>query len=441
MRSGPKLLATMVIPLAMALPGLPAAAYAPESTPDRRIQGASLDAAAHPAARGARMAVMIMRGGTPVIGRNAQATMIPASLMKLATTAAAVDKFGADHRFVTRVDSSGGTASRPSSLYLIGGGDSTLATNYYRRERFMPDPDDEIQRPAFASGSPTVEQLAARIKAADVTRVTGNLIVDESWFDNDRYPEGWPSRYFGYDPESGKASALLVNEARTNPERTAADPDPAMQAGRELRKALSARGISIAGNIRRGKTPSSARSVTSISSPPLSEIVDFINRYSANFQAEILFKALGAEVHGRGTYENGARAVRASLNSMGVNTKGLKIYGGSGLSRSDQATARTIADILNAILERPSLRAVRRSIPVAGQPGTMQKRLNSEPTKNNLRGKTGYLSGVRGLAGWVTGPDGTNTVYVALYNGASSALALTSPLDIFARAMAFYPSS
>lgn len=440
MRSGGCRTAALAACIALLAPAGPAAAYAPESTPDRKLEAATIDAATSSAASGAKLAAMLMRDGVPVVRRNAGSSMIPASLMKLATTVAAVHRLGPDHRFVTRVRSAGGSAARPARLYLIGGGDSTFSTNRYRKARFLPDEDDPVQRPAFASGSPTVEQLAARIDAAGVTRVTGDLIVDETLFDKDRVPAGWPSRYFGYSPESGYSSALTVNENRTDVRRTGIDPQPAIQAGRELRRALSRRGISIGGGIRYGTTPSGARSVASVSSPPLEEIVDFINRYSANFQAEILFKATAAEIRGLGTYANGERVVRGSLSSLGVSLSGFNAEDGSGLSRSNRMTARTIADLLDAILRRPALSAVKRSIPVAGKPGTLRTRLTRSPTGGNLRGKTGLLRGVRGLAGWVTGVDGTPIVYVALYNNARSALALTGPLDLFSLAAALHPS-
>ena len=381
----------------------------------------------------------MIRGGVVLAERAQDRLMIPASLMKLATTTAAVVRFGPGHRFLTRIERRGGTASVPQTLYFIGGGDPTLATEYYRRNRFLPEADDRDGIPAFPSGSPTVEQVAGRIARAGIDRIAGDLVLDESRFDRDRYPDGWPSRYWGYDAESAYASALIVNEGRTGPERHYIVDNVAMQAGQELRKALRARGITIGGSLRIGTTPESASGVTTIASPPVSEIVDFINRYSANYQAEILFKSLGAAFGTEGSYAASEVVVRQVLDELGVPREGFNQEGGSGLSRDDRVSVRTLARLLYAILTRPDLAAVRSSIPVAGRTGTLMERLDRPPTEGNLRGKTGYLSGVRGLAGWVTGPDGTPTVYAALYNNAANALALSTPLDVFALAAAFHP--
>jgi D-alanyl-D-alanine carboxypeptidase/D-alanyl-D-alanine-endopeptidase (penicillin-binding protein 4) len=425
--------------VAALMPAFPAAAYAPESTSRRTLEAEVYDARVHPTARGASMAAVMLRGGVVLAERAQDRLMIPASLMKLATTTAAVYRFGPGFRFLTRVERRGGTSAAPAVLYLIGGGDPTLATEYYRRRRFMPDADDPYGRPAFPGGSPTMEQLAGRIARSGIERVSGDLVLDETRFDRDRYPSGWPSRYFGYDAECAYASALTVNEGRTAPTRHYIVANPALQAGQELRRALSARGISIGGTIRFGSAPSSAVGVTTVASPTVAEIVDFINRYSANFQAEILFKSLGAAFGTEGSYAASEVVVRQVFDELNIPREGFNQAGGSGLSRDDRMSVRTLSRLLNAILVRPELAEVRDSIPVAGRTGTLLNRLDFPPTDGNLRGKTGYLSGVRGLAGWVTGPDGTPIVYAALYNGARSALALSAPLDLFALAAAFHP--
>lgn len=417
----------------------PAQAYAPESTPRRALEAAVQDAQVHPSADGARLSALMIRGGVVLAERAQDRLMIPASLMKLATTTAAVMRFGPGYRFQTRVKRAGGTASAPRHLYFIGGGDPTLATEYYRRRRFGANGIDREGVAAFPAGSPTVEQLAARIDAAGIQRVTGDLVLDETLFDTDRVPNGWPSRYFGYDAESAYASPLIVNEGRTAPTRHYIVPNVGLQAGQELRRALRARGITIAGSLRFGKTPGSATAVTSIASPTVAAIVAFTNRYSANYQAEILFKSLGAAFGTEGSYAASEVVVRQVFDDLGVPREGFNQEGGSGLSRDDRVSVRTIGRLLHAIITRPELAAVKNSVAVAGRVGTLQNRLDYPPTLNNLRGKTGYLSGVRGLAGWVTGPDGVPTVYAALYNDAASALALTAPLDLFAIAAAFHP--
>lgn len=414
-------------------------AYAPERTPLRELQAAGVAAARHPAASGSRLGLLVSRGGNPLVARAADDTFIPASLMKLATTVAALRRFGADHRFRTVVRAIGGTAREPTTLALIGGGDSTFATERHRRSRFLPDPDDRFQRPAFPSGSPTVQQLAAGIVASGVHRVRGDLVADDTVFDRDWVPDGWPARYFGYDAESGLISGLVVNEARTSPERHYNHPDPPRQAAEVLRAELARRGVLIDGRIRVAPTPPGSRFVAAVESPPLAEIIDFILRYSANYQAELLFKSLGAEFGREGSYTASERVVRAALLELDVPLAGFRQEDGSGLSVLDRATPRTIVALLQAILDRPILAAARLGIPVAGGQGTLEKRLVRWPTRGNLRGKTGLLRGVRAMAGWVRGRDGVPLVYVVIYNQGRSAIALSDPIDFFALALAFHP--
>jgi serine-type D-Ala-D-Ala carboxypeptidase/endopeptidase (penicillin-binding protein 4) len=430
-----------VLPLTLVvlLTAQPALAYRPEDTPRRRLKSATDDARAHRATSGATLGMVVLREGVPIMRINEGAAMIPASLTKLATTVAAIHRFGPEHRMPTIVRASGGTAQRPQTLIMVGRGDPTFSTEAYRRKRYLPDPDDRIQRPVFASGSPTVEQLAAKVEAAGIRSVAGDLIADESWFDTDRVPDGWPARYFSGEPESGYHSALVINEGRTDLTRKQIHPRPALQAANTLRSALKSRGITIGGTVRIGRTPSGSREVARVSSPPMSEIVDFINRYSANFQADMVFKALGARYGNRGSYAEGERIVVASLRAFGISTGRLDLRDGSGLSRSGRLTATTIAQTLEAIRTRPALKAVWDSLPVAGGPGTLERRLNRWPTRGNLRAKTGLLREVRGLAGVVRDRDGAQIVYASMYNRGRSAIALGVPLDLLTLAFAYHP--
>lgn len=171
----------------------------------------------------------------------------------------------------------------------------------------------------------------------------------------------------------------------------------------------------------------------------MAEIVDFINRYSANFQADMVFKALGARYGNRGSYAEAERIVVSSLRAFGIPTEGLDLKDGSGLSRSGRLTATTIAYTLEAIRTRPKLRSVWESLPVSGGPGTLERRLNRWPTRGNLRAKTGLLRYVRGLAGIVRDRDGAYIVFASMYNRGRSAIALGIPLDLLTLSFAYHP--
>src|SRR5207249_2815551 len=101
---------------------------------------------------------------------------------------------------------------------------------------------------------------------------------------------------------------------------------------------------------------------------------------------------------------------------LGVPTDGLRMNDGSGLSLLDRVEPVTLARLLDLILTShgDTWEVLRASLPVAGRPGTLETRMTERPVGGNLRGKTGFVPGVRNMAGWVTSADGVPVVYVAM---------------------------
>lgn len=418
----------------------PAYARVPEKTPKRHLEASIRRTMASAPARTATPGILVLRGGLPAIAINADRSFLPASLLKLATTTTAMLRFGPDHRFPTRVFGRAPAGGSTGTVTLVGGGDPTLASEAYRREHFLPKPDDPIPVPVFASGSPTVERLAAAISAAGVRRIQGDLRVDDSLFDTRRTQPGWIADYQRNDPDIGNIGALTVNEGYSDVDGNILYSDPAIGAGRQLVAALAARGVVVTGKVRRGQATSGARELARVMSPPMAEIVDYTNRYSANYPAELTLKGLGAGFGGAGTTAAGVRVVRDTLTGIKIPLNGLVMADGSGLSLNNRMTPRTIGAILAWILQaegKPG-EVLRNSLPVAGGPGTLFKRMTKPPTGGNLRGKTGFIRGVRGMAGWVTPADGIPLIYVALFNDAPRPLALTTPLDLIGTAVALF---
>lgn len=442
MRRSSLLLAALLTVVAVAATGSAATAYVPERTPQRDLQAGARRMLLRPAARFTTAGVIVMRGGRIVFARNPDVPLSPASVIKLATTTAAMVRFGPRHRFSTRafVERAGATVQ---DLYLVGGGDPSFATEAYRRARFLPKPTDRVHRPAFAGGSPTVEQLAARIARAGVRRIRGDIVGDESLFDTRRTQPGWLRSYTEFEPDSGYLTALSVNEGRGDPEGETLLQNPALSATRALLGALRRRGVRVDGSARLGRTPSGASQVARVASPPLAEIVDFVNRYSINFHAEVLLKGMGARYAGAGTTEAGLSIVEQVLRDLGVPLQGYRQTDGSGLSVLNRVTPRTVAVLLDKIVtgKGPGWPELRRSVAVAGRPGTLMNRMTSRPAAGNLRGKTGQIRRVRSMAGWVTGLDGSSVIYVAIFNNTPSPFALTGPLDAFGADLARFPRS
>jgi D-alanyl-D-alanine carboxypeptidase/D-alanyl-D-alanine-endopeptidase (penicillin-binding protein 4) len=419
----------------------PAGARVPNRTPQRRLEAKVAEQVASAPARGSRSGILVYRGGREVFSLNADKPMTPASLLKLATTTAALAKFGPDHRFATRVFAPKPVSGTVTSLTLVGGGDPTLATRVYVADHFIPKPDDPAPVRVFAGGSPTIEDLAARIAGTGVRRIAGDLLVDASIFDSQRTMPGWIPDYTQKDPDIAYIAGLTANEGFVDLKQNILAPSPAMQAGTLLRSALAARGVVVAGTVRAGRVPSGAGEIARIESPPLSEIVFWTNRWSINLPAEMLLKSLGAAFGGAGTATAGARVVAETLKAKGIPTAGLTMADGSGLSTLNRVTPRTIAGLLRFLLTDDSKvgTSLRNSIAVAGGPGTLLRRMRSAPTFGNLRGKTGMIRHVRAMAGWVNASDGAPIVYVAMFNDVVSPRLLTIPLDLIGYALARYP--
>ena len=427
---------------ALALAVTPAHAYVPEKTPKRHFEASIRRTMALPPVRPSLPGVLVLRAGRPALEINADRSFLPASLLKLATTTTAMLKFGPDHRFATRLMGSKPAAGATGTVWLVGGGDPTFATRSYRHNNFFPLPNDPVPVPVFRTTSPTVEDLAAAIARAGVQRVNGDLMVDDTLFDSRRTQPGWIPDYTRNDPDVGYISALTVNEGYSDVKGKHLYPDPATGAGNLLKGALARAGVAVTGSVRRGKAPSGAVEIARVLSPPLAQIIGYTNRYSINYDAELMLKALGARFGSGGTSAAGAAVVRATLSKAGIPMQGFTQIDGSGLSTLNRATPRTLGAILNWILTTRSAegQAMRDSLPVAGGPGTLFKRMTKPPTGGNLRGKTAFIRHVRGMAGWVTPSDGVPLVYVLLFNAVPRPLDLTSPLDLMGLALALFGS-
>lgn len=424
----------MLITLAALLaPGR--SAVASESSAAVRAQALVRRVVQHDAARGAIPGVLVIRDGRTLASRNASRGFTPASLMKLATTTTALLRFGPDERLVTRIVTSippdeHGVVS--GSIALIGAGDPTLATASYARRYLVRKRGFTDEQTIFSEPTATVERLAARVVAAGVTRIEGDLIADETLFDRSRVQRGWRSSYTFGDPDVGLLSALPIDEGFADLRRARISPSPALRAAVLFRRALRARGIVVAGGARLGAAPADAVEVARFLSPPMRELVAYINRWSENYPAEILLKLLGARFGGAGSTVAGGRVVRAALEDAGIDAYGLRMYDGSGLSVLDRMTPRIVAAIIGFALrdQTPAGAALRASFPVARRPGTLLLRKGLTSVRGNLRGKTGHIREVRGMAGWVTASNGRTLIYVALFNRARSPLGLTPALDL-----------
>ena len=177
-------------------------------------------------------------------------------------------------------------------------------------------------------------------------------------------------------------------------------------------------GGTLAGQVREGVAPTSARPLAVQESPALGEIVREVNKYSNNVMARQVFLSLDAARPA--TAEGARRRVQGWLAAKGVSMPELALDNGSGLSRSERISAEGLSQLLLAAWQSPVMPELMSSLPLAGVDGTLKKRLNGSAATGRAHLKTGYLEGVRAIAGYVLDNADRRWVVVFLINDSRS---------------------
>jgi serine-type D-Ala-D-Ala carboxypeptidase/endopeptidase (penicillin-binding protein 4) len=324
--------------------------------------------------------------GETVFEENASRPLIPASNEKLTVTYAAITALGPSFTIETDVLGEGEQVGSTwqGDLVLKGYGDPTLS-------------------------SADLTALAREIRADGITRVTGRVLGDESWFDTHRTALGWKPSFYIF--ESPPLSALIVDRGVVG---RYTSHDPALAATQLFRAALVRAGVSVAGGAAHGNADDTAVPLAAVDSPPLSTIVRWMDRVSDNFTAEMLVKELGAVQAGQGTTAAGVGIVTGLLAQAGVPLAGVRLVDGSGLSLLDRLTPSALVALLGAMYRDPEIRLeLLSSLPVAGRTGTLHDRMRTGPATGVVRAKTGTTSNASALSGFVA----ERYVFSILQNG------------------------
>jgi serine-type D-Ala-D-Ala carboxypeptidase/endopeptidase (penicillin-binding protein 4) len=138
-----------------------------------------------------------------------------------------------------------------------------------------------------------------------------------------------------------------------------------------------------------------------------------MNKVSDNLSAELILKTLGTTVPGApGSSQGGVFAANRFLSTLGIDTSRINITDGSGLSYHDLLTAEMICQLLEGMSRQADLFPLfRQSLPIAGVDGTLRNRMKRTPAEGNLRAKTGTISGVSSLSGYVKTLDGETLAF------------------------------
>jgi D-alanyl-D-alanine carboxypeptidase/D-alanyl-D-alanine-endopeptidase (penicillin-binding protein 4) len=205
--------------------------------------------------------------------------------------------------------------------------------------------------------------------------------------------------------------------------RTVAVVNPTIFFAQSLKDGLAARGIAVTGqavdfdDIAAEMPTGDVRVLATTPSPPLREIAAVLMKVSQNLYAETLLKALGAARNGLGTAEGGRIAVRNTLAAWGIPRDAHVVYDGSGLSRYNYVTASTLTAVLEHMYKDARHRdAFVAALPIAGKDGTIGSRMRRTRAEGNAVAKTGSISNVRSLSGFVRTRDGEMLVFSILAN-------------------------
>jgi len=150
-------------------------------------------------------------------------------------------------------------------------------------------------------------------------------------------------------------------------------------------------------------------------------VLEVTNKESQNLYAEQIFKTLGALRHD-GSWSGGRQAVCEAMARLGIDSQGFVIDDGCGLSRSDRASPHAFTSLLIAMQRGPYGQEFRNTLSIAGVDGTLKKRLTEEPYRNRIWAKTGSISGVRSITGYVQTRSGEWLAFSLLANSVRSSV-------------------
>ncbi len=323
--------------------------------------------------------------------RAAGRAVTPASTMKLLTSAAALQRFGPDHQFSTRVALHGTQVGNRwiGDVWLVGGGDPSLSTFGFARDN-------------YGGSGANLASLVSPLRHRGIEGVTGRIMVDDDLLDEVRWVPEWKSS-FRFD-ESGALGALTVNQSLTGKyvgSKSSHLPD--IRAGEVYRDLLRRQGIFVAGKTVSGSIPSTAEYVGAVQSPPLIELVSYMNTASDNFFAETLLKDIGADrfgAAGRGSTEDGRRAARAELAALGIDLSKVTWVDGSGLAYGNRVSTRALGHVLGVGAQTTWGERWIGGFANSGRSGTLRKRMTRRPFYGRVFAKTGTLNHTSGLAGF-----------------------------------------
>ncbi len=415
--------------------------------------------------------------GATLYEKNANDYFLPASNMKLLTTALALDTLGPEYRFRTTLETNGTLNSDgklAGDLILVGRGDPNLSNR-----KFPFEAKEEFDGPPEKA----LAELADAVAARGVKVIAGDVVGDDSYFPRERYPDGWEiddmvweygaaisaivvddntvtltltpgekagaavtsvvepaTREFMVKNETttigGKEKSDLrltrepggdtvvvsgVMPASSNPRKLVlAIQEPALHAANLLAQLLKDRGITVGGTVRAVHEPESSDKARTVlaehTSIPLKDSVKLVNKISQNLHTEVLLRTAARQQGRWATPEDLQKFPEAFYAKAGIPEGDVIQTDGSGLSRHDLVTPRAFVALLAYAQKQVWFPAFLASLPVAGADGTLNERMKDPPLAGKIHAKTGSVTHVRSLSGYAETPGGRKLIFSFLSN-------------------------
>lgn len=392
--------------------------------------------------------IMDLRTGETLASYKPQTKLIPASIMKIVTSAAGLKYLSPNFKFRTFLEYSGdidNDGTLRGDLIIEGGTDPTLGSQYFNeRETFIDAAVETVKSWGIRAIEGTIRtKESIRIDQAipsnwmnsDITEYYGagiysinyndnlfSLIIDSSGskvtvadtiphlaslkIDNQmRRGTQRKGRYSPIVSRKRNSSTLTLSGTirRMNDpiELVTTMPHPAEGLCFDLKQTLEAEGILVAGSSMHLDDNSETFRMLSYESPALPEIIHSLLCRSDNMYAEAVFRMLGQRLGGGTSTDNGSNAVQTILRQWNINPDGMDIYDGSGLGRANHITPQFLATVLRSAARDWNINDIFPSLlPKAGKEGTVKSLLADSPLAGNIALKSGSMNGVKCYAGY-----------------------------------------
>src|SRR3989338_502178 len=331
--------------------------------------------------------IVSLKTGEVVYQRNSNELLIPASNVKLITTAAALSKLKSDDSFFDgeRVGN-GWKINGDSRAYNARIG--ALSFNFNTIAVDIEPAESRRERPEVIINPPTSFVEVVNKAITKNRRIGDNITVD-------RLSEGDEDKIIVDGEISVGKKGMRFYRSISN---------PPIYTATVFKEFLEKEGITVKGRVISGLKPADAAELLTHESAPLSIIIRDLNKMSNNFMAEQILKTMGAEVKGvPGTAEKGLTVVREYLEGIGIPNGTYVLADGSGLSRLNRMTPSQIINVLMTMYDDFKLQAEYvSSLSIMGVDGSLKHRMDGSTLDWMVRGKTGTLDGVSAVSGYTT---------------------------------------